>query len=66
MFEFIAKNTGIRREKGEYVLSTNADILIHPKMTTAMYFTKYGHFNEEGHLFYADYLQQLIDSMLQK
>ena len=36
MFEFIAKNTGVRRAKGEYVLSTNADILIHPKIFKAI------------------------------
>jgi hypothetical protein len=30
MFEFIAKNAGIRRAVGEYVLCINADILIHP------------------------------------
>lgn len=32
MFEFIAKNAGVRRANGEYILSTNADILIHPKI----------------------------------
>lgn len=36
MFEFIAKNTGVRRAKGEYVLSTNADILIHPEIFKAI------------------------------
>lgn len=30
MFEFIAKNAGIRRAKGEYILCINADILIDP------------------------------------
>jgi hypothetical protein len=32
IFEFIAKNAGIRRAKGNYILSLNADILIHPKI----------------------------------
>ncbi len=32
LFEFIAKNTGIRRAAGEYILCINADILIHPKV----------------------------------
>ena len=32
LFEFIAKNAGIRRAKGTLVLSTNADILIHPEI----------------------------------
>ena len=30
LFEFIAKNIGIRRARGEYILSTNADILFDP------------------------------------
>ncbi len=30
VFEFIAKNAGIRRATGEYILCINADILIHP------------------------------------
>ncbi|MGB0369541.1 MAG: hypothetical protein ACPGD8_09055 [Flavobacteriales bacterium] len=30
LFEFIAKNVGIRRANAEQVLSTNADILLHP------------------------------------
>lgn len=32
LYEFIAKNTGIRRAKGNYILCTNADVLIHPKI----------------------------------
>jgi len=32
LFEFNAKNMAIRRAKGEYVLSTNADILFHPSI----------------------------------
>tara|TARA_B100001250_G_scaffold188793_1_gene162221 strand:- start:9496 stop:10569 length:1074 start_codon:yes stop_codon:yes gene_type:complete len=32
LFEFPAKNVGIRRAKGEIILSTNADILFHPKI----------------------------------
>jgi hypothetical protein len=30
IFEFIAKNAGIRRATGDYILCVNADILIHP------------------------------------
>lgn len=30
LFEFIAKNIGIRRAEGEYILCTNADIIFHP------------------------------------
>lgn len=30
LFEFIAKNAGIRRAKGQFILSMNADVLIHP------------------------------------
>lgn len=29
VLEFIAKNIGVRRSKGEFILSTNADIMIH-------------------------------------
>jgi hypothetical protein len=32
LFEFNAKNMAIRRAKGEYILSTNADILFHPSI----------------------------------
>jgi glycosyltransferase involved in cell wall biosynthesis len=32
LFEFIAKNVGIRRAKGEYLLLINGDILIHPNI----------------------------------
>lgn len=32
VFEFNAKNMAIRRAKGEYILSTNADILLHPSI----------------------------------
>ncbi|MCS6818851.1 MAG: glycosyltransferase [Chitinophagales bacterium] len=32
IFEFVAKNAGIRRAKGEYILCVNADVLIHPKI----------------------------------
>ncbi len=32
VLEFIAKNIGIRRAKGEFILSTNADILVDKKM----------------------------------
>lgn len=31
-FEFIAKNVGIRRARGEYILSTNADILFNDEL----------------------------------
>ncbi|MFM1876600.1 MAG: hypothetical protein RL266_2337 [Bacteroidota bacterium] len=30
LFEFIAKNVGIRRAQGKYILCINADVLIHP------------------------------------
>ena len=33
-----------------------------PQMTTTMYSKKDGHFNDEGHLFYANYLQNLIEN----
>lgn len=36
LFEFIAKNVGIRRAKGEYLLLINGDILIHPKIFESM------------------------------
>lgn len=29
-YEFPAKNIGIRRAKGQYILSTNADVILHP------------------------------------
>lgn len=32
LFEFVAKNMAIRRAAGEYILSTNADILFHPSL----------------------------------
>ncbi len=32
LFEFNAKNMAIRRAGGEYILSTNADILLHPSI----------------------------------
>lgn len=32
LFEYLAKNAGIRRAKGEYILSMNPDILMHPKI----------------------------------
>lgn len=32
MFEFVAKNMGVRRAKGEYILCTNCDILFHPQL----------------------------------
>ncbi len=32
MFEYIAKNVGIRRAQGEYVLATNADIIFSPEL----------------------------------
>ncbi len=32
LFEFNAKNMAIRRAKGEYILSTNADIIFHPSI----------------------------------
>ena len=32
VFEYIAKNIGIRRAKGQYILAANPDILIHPKI----------------------------------
>ncbi|MFQ6610520.1 MAG: hypothetical protein ACE5D7_06945 [Fidelibacterota bacterium] len=32
LYEYIAKNIGIRRAKGEFILSANPDILIHPKI----------------------------------
>jgi glycosyltransferase involved in cell wall biosynthesis len=36
MFEFVAKNVGIKRAKGKYLLSINADILIHPEIFSAI------------------------------
>ncbi|MCB9185940.1 MAG: glycosyltransferase family 2 protein [Flavobacteriales bacterium] len=35
-YEFIAKNVGIRRSAGEYVLCINADILLHPDIVKAI------------------------------
>ncbi|MCB0754300.1 MAG: hypothetical protein H6603_04280 [Flavobacteriales bacterium] len=32
LFEFIAKNVGIRRAVGEHILCINADVLIHPRI----------------------------------
>jgi glycosyltransferase involved in cell wall biosynthesis len=32
LFEFIAKNAGIRRATGQFILSMNADVLIHPSI----------------------------------
>lgn len=32
LFEYIAKNAGIRRAEGEFILVANPDILIHPKI----------------------------------
>ena len=32
LYEFIAKNTGIRRANGEYILATNADIIFDPEI----------------------------------
>jgi hypothetical protein len=32
LYEFIAKNTGIRRANGDFILSINADVLIHPQI----------------------------------
>jgi len=32
LYEYIAKNIGIRRAKGEFILSANPDILIHPEI----------------------------------
>ena len=37
-----------------------------PVMTLDMYNQHDGHFNDQGHLFYANYLQHIIDSTLQK
>ena len=37
-----------------------------PKMTIEMYNPDDGHFNDQGHKAYADYLQNLIDSCFQK
>jgi len=34
MFEYVAKNVGIRRSKGEYVLSTNADIIFSAELVS--------------------------------
>lgn len=36
LFEFIAKNVGIRRAKGEFILSLNADLLVHPKIVESI------------------------------
>lgn len=36
MFEYRAKNVGIRRSCGEFVLCTNADIVLSPEMVTAL------------------------------
>jgi hypothetical protein len=32
LFEYLTKNAGIRRAKGEYILAMNPDIIIHPKI----------------------------------
>ncbi len=34
LFEFIAKNIGIRRAKGEYILCTNADVIFSEKLVS--------------------------------
>lgn len=36
MFEFIAKNVGIRRARGEYVLATNADIVFNEELIKSL------------------------------
>ncbi len=36
LFEYIAKNIGIRRATGEFILSANPDILIHPRIFEAI------------------------------
>ncbi|NBR14672.1 MAG: glycosyltransferase family 2 protein, partial [Crocinitomicaceae bacterium] len=32
IFEFIAKNVGVKRANGEFILCLNADVLLHPKI----------------------------------
>ncbi len=32
LYEYIAKNTGIRRAEGEFILSANPDIIFHPRI----------------------------------
>lgn len=36
IFEFIAKNVGIKRAIGEFILSLNADVLLHPKIVESI------------------------------
>ena len=46
LFEFPAKNAGIRRARGEIILSTNADILFHP---TIFHFISQGRIKSESY-----------------
>ncbi len=36
IFEFLAKNVGVKRAKGEFILCLNADVLLHPKIVESI------------------------------
>ncbi|MFT4545110.1 MAG: hypothetical protein ACI9EQ_001580 [Bacteroidia bacterium] len=61
----IPKLKGGKLEGPENVENLFDSITHHqPNMTVSMYNAKEGHFNDAGHLFYANYLQVLIDNKL--